>query len=147
VLRTRLRDVAVERLRYGYRRLHVPLQQEGYQVNHKRIYRLYREEGLAVRRRPRKRVAGGRGSFPLLGLKPNERWCLDFVSDALASGSRIRALAILDSCIREALAIEVDTSLPSGRVAQVLDRMIEERGAPRAIVLDDGPELTSRVLD
>ena len=146
-LRARLRDLAAERPRFGYRRLHVLLRREGHHVNHKRIHRLYREEGLAVRRRKRKRVAAGRGVHPIVGTRPNDRWCLDFVSDALASGRRLRVLAILDTCTREALAIEVATSLPGVRVVQVLERLIAERGRPQEMVLDNGPELTSRVLD
>ncbi len=146
-LRARLRDLAAARPRFGYRRLRVLLRREGHPVNHKRIHRLYREEGLAVRRRKRKRVATGRGVRPLVGTRPNDRWCLDFVSDALASGRRLRVLAILDTRTREALTIEVATSLPGARVVQVLDRLIAERGIPQAIVLDNGPELTSRVVD
>lgn len=146
-LRARLRELAAERPRFGYWRLHVLPRREGHYVNHKRIQRLYRAEGLAVRRRQRKRVAAGRGVSPVVGTHPNACWCLDFVSDALASGRRIRALAILDTCTREALTIEVDTSLPGARVVRVLDRLIAERGRPRQIVLDNGPELTSRVLD
>lgn len=146
-LRSRLRALAAERPRFGYRRLHVLLRREGHRVNHKRIHRLYRAEGLAVRRRLRKRVAIGRGVPPSVGSQPNACWCLDFVSDALASGRRIRALAILDTCTREALTIEVDTSLPAIRVARTLDQLITERGTPPVIVLDNGPELTSRLLD
>jgi putative transposase len=123
------------------------LRREGHRVNHQRIHRLYREEGLTVRRRKRKRTAAGRGLNPVVGTRPNECWCLDFVSDALASGRRIRALAILDTCTREALTIEVDTSLPGARIVRALDRLISERGVPTTVVLDNGPELTSRVLD
>jgi putative transposase len=146
VLRARLRELAVERPRFGYRRLHVLLRRDGYQVNHKRVHRLYRLEGLAVRRRGRKRVAAGRGGGPQRGERPNDCWCLDFVSDALASGRRFRALALLDTCTREALTIEVDTSLPGVRVVRMLDNVIADRGTPQRIVLDNGPELTSRVL-
>jgi putative transposase len=117
-------------------------------VNHKRIYRLYREEGLTVRRRGRKRVTR-EARLPLPApAGPNELWSLDFVSDALAGGRRIRLLCIIDAFTRESLAIEVDTSLPAWRVAKVLDRLITERGqAPAEIVMDNGPELTSRTLD
>jgi putative transposase len=117
-------------------------------VNHKRVYRLYREEGLTVRRRGRKRVAR-EARLPLpVPTGPNELWSLDFVSDALAWGRRIRLLCVIDAFTRESLAIEADTSLPAWRVAQVLDRLIVERGqGPAEIVMDNGPELTSRVLD
>jgi putative transposase len=117
-------------------------------VNHKRIYRLYREEGLTVRRRRRKRVSR-EARLPLPApVGPNELWSLDFMSDALAWGRRIRLLCVIDAFTRESLAIEVDTSLPAWRVAQVLDRLIVGRGqAPVEIVMDNGPELTSRALD
>jgi len=146
-LRTRLRALAAERPRFGYRRLHALLRREGYPVNHKRIHRLYRAEGLAVRQRPRKRVAVGRGIPPTMGNDPNDRWCLDFVSDSLASGRRMRALSVVDTCTREALTIEVNTSLPATRVVRVLDQLIHERTTPKVIVLDNGPELTSQRLD
>ena len=147
VLRERLRELAAERRRFGYRRLHVLLRREGHVVNHKRVYRLYREEGLSVRRRCRKRVA--RERLPAAApAGPNECWSLDFVSDALSWGRKIRMLTIVDAFTRESLAIEVDTSLSGVRVARVLDQVIEERGArPREIVLDNGPELTSKALD
>jgi putative transposase len=146
-VRQRLRELAAERPRFGYRRRHVLRRREGHAVNHKRVLRLYRAEGLAVRRRNRKRVAVGRGGGPQLGERPHDCWCLDFVSDALASGRRFRALAVLDTCTREALTIEVDTSLPGVRVVRALDQLRVERGLPHTIVLDTGPELTSRVLD
>ncbi len=146
-LRQRLRELAAERPRFGYRRLHILLRREGVAVNHKRVERLYREEGLAVRKRRRKRVArDGRGR-PLPPTGPNEQWTLDFLSDALAWGRRIRLLTVEDVFTREALAIEVDTSLPGARVTHVLDRVVGQRGAPREIVLDNGPELTGKALD
>ena len=114
-LRARLRDLVAKRPRFGYRRPHVLLRREGYRVNHKRIHRLYREKGLTVRRRKHKRTAAGRERIPAVGTHPNERWCLDFVSDALASGRQLRILAILDTCTREALTIEVDHSTVSMR--------------------------------
>jgi len=135
------------RPRFGYRRLCILLRREGVVVNHKRIERLYRAEQLNVRRRTRKRVARdgrGRADSPS---RPNEQWAIDFVSDALAWGRRIRVLAVLDVCTREALAIEVDTSLPGARVAQVLEGVARERGAPAQIVLDNGPELAGKALD
>ena len=146
-LRQRLRELAAVRPRFGYRRLHVLLRREGVIVNHKRIERLYREEGLAVRRRTRKRVArDGRGRTALPG-RPNQQWGVDFVSDALAWGRRFRLFTVVDICTREALAIEVDTSLPGGRVVRVLERLAAERGAPDEIVLDNGPELAGKALD
>jgi putative transposase len=147
VLRQRLRELAAERKRFGYRRLHVLLGREGVTVNHKRVERLYRAEGLAVRRRRRKRLAAAVRTPLLLPTRPNEQWSLDFVTDALSWGRRIRLLAVVDTVTREALAIEVDTSLPGERVVRVLERIATERGVPHAIVLDNGPELTGRALD
>jgi putative transposase len=143
----RLRTLAAERPRFGYRRLHILLRREGQPINHKRVYRLYRAAGLAVRRRQRKRVARSRVERPAIGLVPNATWTLDFMSDALSRGRRIRVLSILDTCTREALAIEVNTSLPSASVIRVLEQVISERGQPAEIVMDNGPELTSRRLD
>jgi putative transposase len=146
-LTERLRELAAERRRFGYRRLHVLLCREGWTVNHKRVYRIYRAEGLSVRRRCRKRVARERCPMPQL-TGPNQRWALDFVSDALSWGRKIRMLTVVDAFTRESLAIEVDTSLSGVRVARVLDRIVGERGqAPAEIVLDNGPELTSKALD
>lgn len=146
-LRRRLLTLAGERPRFGYRRLHALLRREGVVVNHKRIERLYREDGLAVRRRGRKRVArAGRGR-PSPPMRPNQQWALDFLSDALASGRRIRVLAVIDACTRESLAIEVDTGLSGERVARVLERVAAHRGLPEELVLDNGPELTGRALD
>jgi len=147
-LRERLRQLAGERRRFGYRRLHVMLMREGQVVNHKHVYRVYREEGLTVRRRSRKRVSR-EARVPLPApLGADQLWSLDFVSDALSWGRKIRMLTVIDAYSRESLAIEVDTSLPGQRVARVLDRVIGERGAaPTEITLDNGPELTSRALD
>lgn len=146
-VRARLRDLAAERPRFGYRRLHALLRREGIVVNHKRVARLYRVEDLAVRRRPRKRLAReGRGIAPA-PTRPDERWGLDFMSDVLATGRRIRLLCVLDLFTREALAIEVDVSLPGTRVAAVLARLVGARGVPAELVLDNGPELTGRALD
>jgi putative transposase len=147
LLRLRLRELAAARPRFGYRRLHVLLQREGVIVNHKRVERLYGEEGLAVRRQKRKRVArDGRGRAAVPG-RPNQQWGIDFVSDTLAWGRRIRLFTVVDVFTREALAIEVDTSLPGGRVVRVLERLVLERGAPDEIVLDNGPELAGKALD
>ncbi len=146
-LKRRLCELAAERRRFGYRRLHVLLTREGWQVNHKRVYRIYREEGLMVRKRTHKRVA--RERLPAtVPVGPDQRWSLDFVSDALHWGRKIRMLTVVDAFTRESLAIEVDTSLSGVRVARVLDQIIDRRGAaPEEITLDNGPELTSRALD
>ena len=146
-LRQRLRDLAAERRRFGYRRLHVLLRREGWQVNHKAVHRIYVEEGLQVRKRKRKRVCRSERSPMLVPQAPNERWSMDFQHDLLATGQRFRTLNIVDDFSRECPAIEVDTSLPGGRVVRVLDRLAETRGLPTEIVLDNGPEMISKALD
>ena len=143
----RLRDLARQRPRFGYRRLHALLRREGEVVNHKRVYRLYRAAGLAVPRRKRKRIAAIRGQPVRIGAVPNEHWSLDFMSDTLSNGRRLRTLSVLDTCTREALAIAVDTSLPSQVVTRLLDWIIQTRQRPQRITLDNGPELTSIWFD
>lgn len=147
VLRGRLRALAEQRPRFGYRRLHVLVRREGIIVNHKRIARLYRAEGLAVRQRQRKAIVRIRRGRPPAPQRANEQWALDFLQDALASGRTIRLLSVIDVFTREALALEVDTSLPGTRVVRVLDRLGGARPLPAQIVLDNGPELISRVLE
>lgn len=146
-LRERLCALAAERRRYGYRRLWVLLRREGFPVNHKRIERLYWEEGLAVRRRKRKRMCGARRIPVPTPCRNNQRWSMDFVADSLASGRRTRVLTVVDDFTRQSLATEVDTSLPGVRVARVLDRIAGRRGYPEVITLDNGPEFAGRALD
>jgi putative transposase len=147
VLVERLRELARERPRFGYRRLHALLRREGEIVNHKRVYRVYRAAGLAVPQRKRKRVAASRGQSVQIGTRPNEHWSLDFMSDTLSTGRRLRTLSVLDTCTREALAIAVDTSLPSQAVTRLLDGILLSRQKPERITLDNGPELTSKWFD
>lgn len=146
-LRTRLRELAALRPRYGFPRLLDRLDREGWPDNHKRVYRVYREEGLQVRKRKRKRLARARQNPSRVATRPNERWSMDFVSDVVASGRRIRALTIVDECTRESLAIEVDTSLPGERVVRVLERIAARRGCPTEIITDNGPEFTGLAVD
>ena len=145
-LRERLHALATLRPRWGYRRLYVLLRREGYVVNRKLVQRVYREEGLHVRRRKRKRVAVPRVPLPAPSA-PNERWSMDFVSDALGDGRKIRVLTIVDDFTREAPAIAVDFSLPGERVARELDQLGGTRGFPTAIVCDNGPEFAGQTLD
>jgi putative transposase len=146
ILRERMKALAHERRRFGYRRLHVLLRREGHVVNHKRLFRLYREEKLAVRRRGgRKRAVGTRAPMTL-PTGPNQRWSLDFVSDQFADGRRFRILVVVDDCTRECLALVADTSISGRRVARELDRLVAERGRPTTIVSDNGTELTSNVI-
>lgn len=143
----RLRELARQRPRFGYRRLHALLRREGRRVNHKRVYRLYRAAGLTVPQRKRKRVAVSRGQLVRIGTVPNEHWSLDFMSDTLSNGRRLRTLSVLDTCTREALVIAVDTSLPSKAVTRLLDEIRLSRQGPARITLDNGPELTSIWFD
>jgi putative transposase len=136
-LRVRLRALAEERRRFGYRRLHVLLRREGHAVNRKRVQRLYREEKLTVRRRGgRKRALGLRRPIEA-ALAPNQRWSLDFVSDQLTDGRRFRILAVVDDCTRECLALVADTSLSGRRVVRELDELLRRRGRPATVVSDN----------
>ena len=145
-LRERLRELASQRRRFGYRRLHILLTREGLVMNHKKLRRLYREERLAVRRRgSRKRALGTRAPMAL-PQGPNRRWSLDFLSDAFSDGRRFRILAIVDDFTRECLALVADTSLPSLRVVRELDALLTARGRPAMIVSDNGTELTSMAM-
>jgi putative transposase len=147
VLRARLRQLAEERPRFGYRRLHRMLRREKCMVNHKRVYRLYREEGLAMRRGKGKRFRA-EARVPLVPpTGANQMWTMDFTRDSLASGRKFRTLNLMDGYTREALCIEVDTSLPGQRVVQVLERVTQERDLPEVIQVDNGPEFISRVVD
>ncbi|MBA1346159.1 MULTISPECIES: IS3-like element ISRle4 family transposase [Rhizobium] len=145
-LRERMKALAHERRRFGYRRIHVLLRREGHLVNHKRLFRLYREEKLTVRKRGgRKRAIGTRAPM-LVPMVANDRWSLDFVSDQFTDGRRLRILTVVDDCTRECLALVADTSLSGLRVARELDRIIEVRGKPRMIVSDNGSEFTSNAI-
>ena len=146
-LRERILAWARERSRYGYRRIHALLRREGWPVNRKRVYRIYREEALSVRRRKRKQVAASPRQAMAIPTRANERWSIDFMADTLADGRTFRTFNVVDDFTREALAIEVGRSIPGERVVRVLERVSKARGLPRAIVLDNGPEFTSRVLD
>jgi putative transposase len=142
-LREKLVALAGEKPRFGYRRLHVLLKRSGEGVNHKRVWRVYREAGLCVKRKKRKRLVR-RGLTTQMLSRANQEWALDFVHDVLGTGQRVRVLSVLDAYTREGLALEVDTSFASRRVTRVLERLIAERGQPESLRCDNGPELTSR---
>jgi putative transposase len=142
-IRKRLEELAAERRRFGYRRLHVLLRREGFVVNIKRTRRIYKDARLQVKRRIKRRVALGRGNPAPLVSTVNERWSLDFIHDTLQSGRKFRALTIVDDYSRESLAIEADFSLSGARMTRVLDAIGNVRGFPKTIVLDNGPEMTS----
>ena len=142
-LRTKLVELAREKPRFGYRRLHVLLRRSGERVNHKRLHRIYCEAGLRIRRKKRKHCV--REGKPLVArTSANQEWALDFAHDAVACGRAIRVLSVVDAYTRECLALEVDTSFASRRVTRVLEQIVNERGVPQAIRCDNGPELTSR---
>jgi len=148
-LRIRLRDLAQARVSYGYRRLHILLQREGWKVNHKRVYRLYRAGGLVMRpKKPRRRhVSACRRIERPAAMEPNEGWSMDFMTDELFDGRRIRLLTIVDNFTRESLAIEVNDHIGGQRVVEVLMCLAKERSLPRTIRVDNGPEFLSKRLD
>ncbi|MGA9828629.1 MAG: IS3 family transposase [Rhodanobacteraceae bacterium] len=146
-LQKRLIELAGERRRFGYRRLHILLEREGFEVNHKRVHRLYRLAGLAVRRRrKRDRVAVERRPL-LIPSGPNHTWSMDFVFDALADGRPIKCLTVVDDCTKEAIEIAVAKRINGQGVADILDAVCRFRGYPAAIRTDQGPEFTGRSLD
>ncbi|MGN6117987.1 MAG: IS3 family transposase [Nitrobacter sp.] len=145
-LRTQLKELASQRRRFGYRRLGLLLARQGVRINHKKLYRLYREERLSVRKRGgRKRALGTRAPMTI-PQDQNLRWSLDFVMDTLVSGRRFRILTLVDDFTRECLGLVVDTSLTALRVLRELEQVIESRGCPRMIVSDNGTEFTSNAV-
>lgn len=147
-LRMRLRDLAAARVSYGYRRLYVLLRREGWRVNHKRVYRLYREEGLTMRtKRPRRHVSCRKRGVRTTATMRDERWSMDFMSDELFDGQRIRILTIVDHFTRESPAVVVDTSIKGNQVVSVLADLALRGRMPRTIAVDNGSEFISKVLD
>jgi putative transposase len=146
-IRKRLRDLADERRRWGYRRLHNRLRREGFEINHKKTERLYREEGLMLRIRRRKKMTAAQRSTPPKPSRINECWAMDFMSDNLANGRKIRLLNVHDSYTKEYLGFEVDSSINGKRVCRVLDRIVWLKGIPEMITVDNGPEFISNALD
>ena len=145
-LRAKIREIAAERRRFGYRRVHVLLKRQGVEVNHKKLRRLYAEEKLQVKRRSgRKRALGTRRPL-VVPDGPNRRWSPDFASDAFTDGRRFRILAVVDDFTRECLALIPDTSISGARVARELDAVVARRGRPRSVVSDNGTEPTSMAI-
>jgi putative transposase len=142
-----MREIAEQRKRFGAPRIAVMLTRQGWKVNHKKVERIYREEGLALRRRRRrKKFVGPRVPMPV-ATRPNQHYSMDFVEDRLRSGRKIRNLTIVDHFSRESPAIETDTSMGGKRVVRVLDRVVEKRGDPESITVDNGTEFDSKVVD
>jgi putative transposase len=147
-LRMRICEIAAVRVRYGYSRIHVLLRREGWRVNRRRVYRLCRLEGLSLRRKqPRRHVTAARRLERDAAVRPNQQWSMDFVSDALFDGRRIRALTLVDNLTREALAIVVDGSIRGEHAVDVVEQVAARRGASQLIRVDHGPEFVSKVLD
>lgn len=145
-IRKRLRELAYRYRRYGYQRLHHLLRREGFTLNHKKTYRLYREEGLLVRQRKRRRRAAV-GRFPIpVPVTTNHRWSMDFVSDQLMNGRRFRCLTVVDDCTRECRGILVDFSISGLRVTRFIDQLIERYGNPANTLTDNGTEFTSKAM-
>ena len=146
-LNARLEELARERPRFGYRRLGILLRREGHVVNHKRVYRLYTERGLAVRRKTRKRVAQANRHTAVTATARNECWSMDFLSDSMTDGRSLRVFAVVDDHSKLCPAMIADVAIPAERVIRALDRAIEQYGKPDSIRTDNGPEFTSRALD
>lgn len=142
-LKRKLQEAAREKPRWGYRRLQFVLEQKGVRANHKRVYRVYREAGLLIRRRRRKRLLRAGVSRPMV-TEANQEWALDFVHDAAESGRKFRVLSVIDVYTRECLTLEASSGFGSRRVTRELEKVMAERGAPEAIRCDNGPEFTSR---
>lgn len=143
----RLKELAANRVRFGYRRLTILLKREGWRVNAKRIYRLYSEEGLTVRTKYRRKAASRSRVPQAVATAPNQRWSMDFVSDRLVDDRWFRVLTVVDQCTRECLLLYADRALSGGKVAAELDRVVRERGVPLSITVDNGSEFASRAMD
>ncbi len=146
-LRQRMNAIASERRRFGYRKIGILLRREGLVVNHKRVYRVYSEEGLAVLRRRKRHVRVARGNTPPAVTRPNERWSVDFIADTFSSGRTMRVMTMVDDCTHEGLAVEPAFSFPSLAVIRVLEAVAIERGSlPAILKFDNGPEFTSHAM-
>jgi putative transposase len=145
-VREALRRLSYERHRFGYRRLHQLLQRDGFTINHKKVYRLYREEGLQVKQRKGRKRAVGTRTLLRKASRVNQCWALDFVSDSFMDGRRFRILTVIDEYSRECVALVADTSIPGHQLARELTCLMEERGSPEVIVSDNGTEMTSRAI-
>jgi putative transposase len=147
-LRAGIKQIAIVRVRYGYRRITVLLRRDGWHVNHKRVHRIYREEGLAIRTKtPRRRRAAIVRHPRVVPVAPNQSWAMDFMHDRLADGTKVRLLTVVDSFSRESLALEADYGFKAAQVVDVLRRIVDQRGKPLRIHCDNGPEFVSVQLD
>jgi len=145
-LKQSIQEIAYEKRRFGYRRIHILLEKKGIHINHKKVFRIYQAMGLKVQKRPSRKKAVGTRVVPLPATRLNEKWSLDFVQDRLVTGRKIRILAILDERTRENLHIEIDFSLTGKRVIEALEKVVVERGSPDTILSDNGTEFTSHAV-
>lgn len=146
-IRLRLKELAAKHRKYGAWKFHKILRREGFLINHKRVERIYRQEGLSLRVRKRKKLkAVSRVPLPR-PVRPNQQWAMDFIHDKLWEGRKFKSLSVVDTFTHECLGLEVDTSLGGERVKRVLERLVQERGLPEAITVDNGPEFISQVVD
>lgn len=145
-LAEKVREIALEKRRYGYRRIHMILKRAGIKVNHKKVYRIYKQNGLKVSKRGGRKKALGSRKIVNLVTRANQRWALDFVHDALANGRKLRLLTIVDVFTRECLGITVGTAMSGKQVIETLKDLIRERGAPESILSDNGTEFTSNAV-
>lgn len=146
-VRQRLKTLASQNVGLGYRMLGGTLRLEGFRINHKRVYRLYKEESLQLRRKGKKRLKSEGRGLPQPATAPDEEWALDFLHDRLSDGRSFRTLNMLDAFSRECLAMETDTSLGGERVVRVLEQQLQRRAAPQRLRIDNGPEFRSKALD
>jgi putative transposase len=147
-LRQRMHEIAQTRIRYGYRRIQIMLRREGWPISRNLVYRLYREEGLALRsKRPRRRKMVVHREARIKPSRPNQVWSLDFVHDQLSGGQKFRILTVVDVYSREGLAIEVDYRLRGENVVEVLNSLVRQRGAPKFLFADNGAEFTGHLVD
>ena len=147
-VRQRMHEIVRTRIRYGYRRVHIMLRREGWDVGRNLVYRLYREEGLVLRtKRPRRRKMVVHREARIQPKRPNEAWSLDFIHDELSNGQKFRALTVVDIFTREGLAIEVGRRLKGENVVEVLNKLVRLRGAPKYLFADNGAEFTGQLVD
>lgn len=147
-MRMRIKEIAGVRVRYGYKRIHILLRREGWEINHKRVHRLYCEEGLNLRTKQKRKRPGAALRIPRQQAKGlNDTWSMDFASDALFNGSRFRVLTVVDNYSRECLAAEVGQRLRGEEVVAVLNRLKYIRGLPGSIRVDNGIEFVSKAVD
>ena len=146
-IKSKLKEIAYERKRFGYRRLHILLRRTGYKINHKKTYRLYKESHLKLRKTSKKKRYRNNEKRPsILPMRANQKWAMDFMTDNLTTGKKLRVFNVVDVFSRECPVIEIGTSMPSSKVIEILDNLALERGLPETLKVDNGPEYTSEAI-